>query len=94
MGKPPLIQTEDLRINSNASSIQKNETQYSFEEIADEIANPADGDRTLKTALNKFKTAYIKKILDSTSWNQTEAGKILGIQRNYVSRLLNELKIR
>lgn len=94
LGKPPLIQTEDLRINSNASSVQKNEAQDSFEEIADEIANPADGDRTLKTALNKFKTAYIKKILDSTSWNQTEAGKILGIQRTYVSRLLNELKIR
>ena len=31
---------------------------------------------------------------DETSWNQTAAGKVLGIQRTYVSRLLNELHIR
>jgi len=50
-------------------------------------------DRTLKTAINKFKKSYVKKILEQTSWNQTEAGKILGIQRTYVSRLINELGI-
>ena len=48
----------------------------------------------LNITLNKFKKAYITQILDETAWNQTEAGKILGIQRTYVSRLLNELHIR
>ncbi len=94
LGRPPLIQAEDLRINLPVVKVQKTESSDTFDNLADEIANPADGDRSLKTALNKFKTAYIKKILDSTSWNQTEAGKILGIQRTYVSRLMNELHIR
>ena len=55
---------------------------------------PDDGDRTLKTMLTKFKKSYVIKILEETNWNQTEAGKILGIQRTYVSRLMNELEIR
>ena len=94
LGRPPFIQAEDLRINLPVVKVQKTESSDTFENLADEIANPADGDRSLKTALNKFKTAYIMKILDSTSWNQTEAGKVLGIQRTYVSRLMNELHIR
>ena len=51
-------------------------------------------DKTLKTAINRFKKSYVTRILEQTSWNQTEAGKILGIQRTYVSRLINELGIR
>jgi Nif-specific regulatory protein len=96
LGKPPLIQAEDLRISPSVSS-RKNTSQGAedgYDSFAQEIANPQDGDRTLKTAVNKFKTAYVKSILNETSWNQTEAGKILGIQRTYVSRLLNELHIR
>ena len=60
--------------------------------MADEAADGED--KTLKTAINNFKRAYVIKILNETSWNQTQAGKILGIQRTYVSRLLNELHIR
>ena len=94
LGKPPVIQAEDLRINvvSVSSDSQKSGGNGEFSALAEEIA---DGDdKTLKTALNKFKAAYITKILNETSWNQTEAGRILGIQRTYVSRLLNELNIR
>ena len=94
LGKPPFIQAEDLRLMTVAAKTEHAEKKEDFENLADEIANSADGDRTLKTAINKFKTAYVKKILDETSWNQTTAGKILGIQRTYVSRLLNELHIR
>lgn len=95
LGKPPLIQAEDLRITSVLSDVKKKSSDSSaIENIAEEIASDSDGDRSLKTALTKFKTAYVKKILTETSWNQTEAGKILGIQRTYVSRLLNELHIR
>ncbi len=94
LGKPPFIQAEDLRLNTPVVSGNGDLKTSGFETLADEIANSADGDRSLKTALNKFKTAYVKKILDETSWNQTAAGKILGIQRTYVSRLMNELHIR
>ena len=92
LGKPPVIQAEDLRINLISSSASSKNPSDDFSSIASEIADGED--KTLKTALNRFKTAYLKKILDETSWNQTEAGKILGIQRTYVSRLLNELNIR
>ena len=92
LGKPPLIQAEDLRLNLIPSSSKITGKDNEFDTAASELAE--SGDKTLKTALNRFKAAYIKKILDETSWNQTEAGKILGIQRTYVSRLLNELNIR
>lgn len=53
-----------------------------------------DEDRSLKATLSDFKRRYVVKILDECGWNQTKAGKILGIQRTYVSRLMNELHIR
>lgn len=82
LGKPPFIQTDDLRLNSKILP----------EPI--EINTEQGDDKTLKTALNNFKKQYVIKILEETAWNQTEASKILGIQRTYVSRLLNELGIR
>jgi transcriptional regulator with GAF, ATPase, and Fis domain len=96
LGRPPLIQAEDLRINGVSVSSDHPGTppQTPVEILAGEAAADPHHDRTLKTAINDFKRAYIIKILDETSWNQTETGKILGIQRTYVSRLLNELHIR
>ncbi|MCF0241378.1 MAG: hypothetical protein HUK25_02000 [Treponema sp.] len=51
-------------------------------------------DKTMKTALDSFKRYYVTKILEENGNNQTQAAKILGLQRTYVSRLLNELNIR
>ena len=51
-------------------------------------------DKTLKTALDSFKKAYLIKILEENNWNQTKTAKVLGIQRTYVIRLINELQIR
>ncbi len=82
LGKPPFIQAEDLRLNIK-----------NYTECIDDVV-PFEGDRTLKTALYTFKKKYLTKILEETKWNQTEAGKILGVQRTYVSRLMNELDIR
>lgn len=90
LGKPPIIRADDLRLQNCCSSGSVTGTENDLVYDLD----LTDGDRTLKTAVNKFKKAYITQILDETSWNQTEAGKILGIQRTYVSRLLNELHIR
>lgn len=90
LGKPPIIRADDLRLQSTGITSQPGNQQ---DNIVYDLDLSGD-DRSLKTAVNKFKKAYITRILDETSWNQTEAGKILGIQRTYVSRLLNELHIR
>jgi len=50
-------------------------------------------ERNLKTAINVFKSNFIRKVLDENNWNQTETAKALVIQRTYLSRLLKELKI-
>ena len=94
LGTPPLIQAEDLQLSVPSGSRSSAEADSSFDAMAEDALASPDGDRTLKSAITKFKTAYVKRILKETSWNQTEAGKILGIQRTYVSRLLNELHIR
>ena len=83
LGVPPTITDIDLRLNAKKPI---EETCVSFLDNED--------DKTLKTAINRFKKSYVTQILEQTSWNQTEAAKILGIQRTYVSRLMNELEIR
>ena len=60
---------------------------------ADAVAGD-EVDRSLKTAVNAFKKSYVTKILEENNWNQTKAAKILGIQRTYVIRLIDELHIR
>ncbi len=92
LGTPPYVQAEDFRVTVDSSSLEKS-SEDSVSVMAEELYD-RDEDKTLKTAINRFKAAYIKKVLNETSWNQTEAGRILGIQRTYVNRLLNELHIR
>lgn len=86
LGTPPLIKTEDFRLQVEQTPSRVNNVVYDTSVCSE--------DRTLKSAVNQFKKAYIMRILDETSWNQTKACKILGIQRTYVARLLNELHIR
>jgi len=50
--------------------------------------------QNLKTAVNVFKTNFIRKVLDENAWNQTEAAKALDIQRTYLSKLIKELNIK
>ena len=49
---------------------------------------------TLETAISNFKHEYLKKTLMHCQNNQTQAAKVLGIQRTYLNRLLKELGIR
>jgi len=90
LGRPPYIQVGDLRIPNTE------ERQETHDSLISETATETAGgeDRSLKTALTTFKKAYVTKILQQTNGNQTETAKILGVQRTYVSRLLNELDIR
>ena len=87
LGKPPLIYAEDLRLTA-----VENTAVQSFDLRAH--ADKQKGDMSLKTALFDFKRAYVINVLEQTGWNQTEAAKLLDVQRTYVCRLLNELKIR
>jgi Nif-specific regulatory protein len=77
IGKDSLIHTEDLLLK-HANAVAVNEN---------------NSDRNLKTALNLFKTRYIRKILEENDWNQTETAKALDIQRTYLSRLIKEFSI-
>jgi Nif-specific regulatory protein len=92
LGHPPLIQVGDLRIPNSESNSVQNSGDENIQGAALESASGED--RSLKTALTSFKKAYVTKILQQTNGNQTETAKILGVQRTYVSRLLNELDIR
>jgi Nif-specific regulatory protein len=49
--------------------------------------------RSLKDAVNAFKTHFIRSSLEGRGWNQTETAKALDIQRTYLSRLIKELSI-
>ncbi len=91
-GTPPLVQSADLGLpaGDGAADIKN---APAVDDMAQDRASGQD-DRSLRAAVNQFKRAYIIQILEQCSWNQTKAGKILGIQRTYVSRLLNELRIR
>jgi len=66
---------------------------HSSDGIIDTSSEEVNNERNLKTALNVFKTSFIRKVLDETNWNQTEAAKALVIQRTYLSRLIKELNI-
>ena len=48
----------------------------------------------IKRAVNALKKAYVTRVLEENNWNQTKTAKILGIQRTYVIRLIDELQIR
>jgi Nif-specific regulatory protein len=48
----------------------------------------------LSTAINVFKTNFIRKVLVEYGWNQTEAAKALNIQRSYLSKLVKDLNIK
>lgn len=81
VGNPPEISAMDLGL-SNSKQIEKELASQDFE------------DKSLKVAIDRFKKEYITRILEENGWNQTKSAKILGIQRTYVIRLINELNIR
>lgn len=78
-GEPPFVNVTDFGAIDRSSANSKNQQT---------------NNRTLKDAVNEFKRRHIINVLEDAAWNQTVAAKILGIQRTYLSRLLNELEIR
>jgi len=101
VGEEPVIKTIDLGLEnvSGVSSIASGTSgtavdSKALQETADAVIKNDSGDRSLKTAVDLFKKEYLIKILEENGWNQTKTAKILGIQRTYVIRLMNELQIR
>ncbi len=66
----------------------------SIKDTVNDVLETSFADKTLKTAIDSFKREYLIKILEENNWNQTKTAKVLGIQRTYVIRLINELQIR
>ena len=85
-GEPPFIKTSDMALGNSAGNFS---SENGPSDSADAVL-----DRTLRTAVNAFKKSYVTKILEENNWNQTKTAKVLGIQRTYVIRLINELQIR
>ena len=81
VGNPPVIESVDLGIES-VNIFSENISKYLQE------------NKTLKNATEAFKKEYLTKILEDNGWNQTKAARVLGIQRTYVIKLINELDIR
>lgn len=81
VGNPPLINTVDLGLEVENP-------------VVDSVVETSLDDKSLKNAVDLFKKQYVTKILEENGWNQTKTAKILGIQRTYVIRLMNELQIR
>ena len=81
VGNPPVINSSDLGIFSSQIFFNNN-CQNNNER------------KTLKNAIESFKKEYVTKILEENSWNQTKTAKVLGIQRTYVIKLINELNIQ
>lgn len=81
VGNPPVIESADLGIES-VNIFSENISKYLQE------------NKTLKNATEAFKKKYLTKILEDNGWNQTKAARVLGIQRTYVIKLINELDIR
>jgi DNA-binding NtrC family response regulator len=48
---------------------------------------------TLEDAVKRFKTEFISQTLSLTQNNQSQAAKILGIQRTYLNKLIKDLEI-
>ena len=83
VGEPPVISESDLGLVAVDTS-----------SVVTKAAESIDEDKSLKTAIDSFKKEYLTKILEENDWNQTKTAAVLGIQRTYVIRLMNELHIR
>lgn len=81
VGKDSFITVQDLGLDRT-------------EDVVSKVNESGLPDKSLKTAIDTFKKEYVTKILEENGWNQTKAARILGIQRTYVIRLINELQIR
>lgn len=78
-------------IASDDDVIKKTDFAIFQSENVDEFSfsvEMANENLSLKDATEKFRNAYIAKVLEKCSQNKTKASKLLGIQRTYLSMLV------
>lgn len=76
---------------ATGSVLEKNAIRLNISPVSGILS---DSERSLKSAVDRFKKQYITQILNEVRWSQTEAAKILDIQRTYLSRLIKDLDIK
>jgi Nif-specific regulatory protein len=58
------------------------------------VGRVGDDERDFKKVIDAFKKVFIEKVMEEVNGNQTEAAKLMGLNRTYVSRLVKELQIK
>lgn len=91
VGEPPLLKASDFVLAGGAGASCAGVAEGNAQPSPSDLSLP---DKSLKTALDSFKKEYVTQILEENGWNQTKTARILGIQRTYVIRLINELHIQ
>ena len=58
------------------------------------IEQMVDSGVFFQDAVSELEKEFLRKVLEMTKFNQSEAAKILGIHRNTLSRKMEEYKLR
>jgi two-component system nitrogen regulation response regulator NtrX len=82
---------ERLVVMSTRDEIRTEDLPSDIRE-AKRIASP-DATRPLRDARDEFEVAYIRRVLDETGWNVSEAAKRLGIERSHLHRKIRQANL-
>ena len=66
---------------------------YPFRKTAVELEEGIEVGMTLKEAQDVFRKEFVKRTLTHTHGNRKKAAEIMGIQRTYISKLINEFDL-
>jgi len=58
------------------------------------VADAPSADLSLRDAREEFETAYIRRVLEESGWNVSEAAKRLGIERSHLHRKMRQADLR
>jgi Nif-specific regulatory protein len=87
----------ELRNAIERAVVMGNDHEILPEHLPISLGSPKSGlevGLTLRQALNAFKRDFIKLNLNHTSGNRTEAARVMGIQRTYLSRMITKLGLQ
>jgi Nif-specific regulatory protein len=82
---------ERALLNSSSLLLDKRDDFFYTAIDGDGCDRVGECGRDLKKAVAVFKASFIRNVLQETRGNQTEAAKLLGIQRTYLSKLMKDI---
>lgn len=80
---------ERLVVMSTRNEIRREDLPRDIRE-----GKPLQETRSLRDAREEFETAYIRRVLEETGWNVSEAAKRLGIERSHLHRKIRQANLR